>query len=72
MLQYVDDTLFFCKANTKNVFNIKAALNCFELCYELKVNFMKSRIEGLGGIDQITLQHFAPILNYDVMGTPFV
>ena len=24
MLQYADDTLFFCKANTKSVFNIKA------------------------------------------------
>jgi len=23
MLQYVDDTLFFCKANIKSVFNIK-------------------------------------------------
>jgi len=26
MLQYADDTLFFCKANTKSVFNIKAIL----------------------------------------------
>jgi len=51
MLEYVDDALFFCEANTKSVFNIKAALNCFELCYEFKVNFMKSKIGGLG-IDQ--------------------
>jgi len=26
MLQYADDTLFFCKANIKSVFNIKAIL----------------------------------------------
>jgi len=31
MLQYADDTLFFCEANTKSVFNIKAILQCFEL-----------------------------------------
>jgi len=29
MLQYVDDTLFFCKANIKNLFNIKVILNYF-------------------------------------------
>jgi len=48
MLQYVDDTLFFYEANTKSVFNIKTALNCFELCYGLKVNFLKSKIGRLG------------------------
>jgi len=31
MLQYADDTLFFCEANTKSIFNIKAILQCFEL-----------------------------------------
>jgi len=48
MLQYVDDTLFFCKANTKSVFNIKVALNCFELSSRLKVNFLKNGIGGMG------------------------
>jgi len=48
LLQYANDTLFFCEANSKSVFNIKVALNCFELCLEIKVNFMKSRIGGLG------------------------
>jgi len=54
MLQYVDDTLFFCEANVKSVFNIKATLNCFELSSELKVNFMKSKIGALG-VEQIKL-----------------
>ncbi|XP_068483362.1 uncharacterized protein [Phaseolus vulgaris] len=71
MLQYVDDTLFFCEANTKSVFNIKAILLCFELASGLKVNFLKSRIGGLG-LSQSLLQHFAAILNCKVMVTPFV
>jgi len=31
MPQYPDDTLFFCHASSKSVFNIKAMLNCFKL-----------------------------------------
>ena len=34
------------------------------------MNFLKSRIDGLG-IDQITLQRFAVVLNCGVMTTPF-
>jgi len=30
MFQYADDTLFFCEANIKSVFNIKAILLCFQ------------------------------------------
>ena len=70
MLEYVDDTLFFCEANTKSVFDIKATLNCFELCSRLKVNFMKSRIGGLG-LDQRTLQSFEVILKCNVMVVGF-
>jgi len=62
MLQYADDTLFFCEANVKSVFNIKATLNWFELSSGLKVNFMKSKIGGLG-VEQIMMQGFAAILN---------
>jgi len=50
MLQYVDDTLFFCEANTKSIFNIKAILLCFELAYGLKVNFLKADWAGWGWI----------------------
>jgi len=71
MLQYADDTIFFCKANIESVFNIKVALNCFELSSDLKANFSKSRIGGVG-VDQIRIHRFAAILNCEVMVTPFV
>jgi len=71
MLQYADDTLFFREANTKSIFNIKAILQCFELASRLRVNFLKSRIGGTG-LDQLSLQRFAAILNCDVMGSSFV
>ena len=71
MLQYANDTLFFCEANTKSIFNIKAILQCFELALGLRVNFLKSKIGGTG-LDQLLLQRFATILNCDVMGSPFV
>jgi len=48
MLQYFDDTLFYCEANNKSVFNIKAILLCFELAFGLRVNFFKSKIGGTG------------------------
>jgi len=48
MLQFADDTLFFCEANTKSVFTIKVILNCFELAFDLKVNFLMSKIGGVG------------------------
>ena len=66
MLQYVDDTLFFCKASVKSVFNIKVILNFFELAFGLKVNFLKSRISGVG-VDQTFILRFAAILNCEVM-----
>jgi len=71
MLQYADDTLFFCEANTKSIFNIKAILQCFELSSGLKVNFVKSRI-GRMRLSQLSLRRFAAILNCDVMISPFV
>ena len=55
MLKFANDTLFFCEVNTKSVLNIKVTLNCFELFSSLKVNFLKSRIGGLG-IDLTTIQ----------------
>jgi len=71
MLQYEDDTLFFCEANTKSIFNIKAILQCFEVSFGLKVNFVKSII-GEMGMSQLSLRRFTAILNCDVMVSPFV
>ena len=64
-------TPFFCEANTKSAFSIKAILQCFELSSGLRVNFAKSRIGGTG-MDQVTLQSFATILNCDTMTSPFL
>jgi len=71
MLQYANDTLFFCEANVKSMFNIKAILQCFELSSGLRVNFGKSRIGGTG-LDQGMLQRFASILNCETMVVPFI
>ena len=70
MLQYTDDTFFFYKANFKSMFNVKVILNCFEMTFGLKVNFLKSRIGGVG-IDQTAILCFTSILICDVMKTPF-
>jgi len=67
MLEYADDTLFFCKAKVQSVFVI---LNCFELAFGLKVNFEKNSIGGVGG-DLQTVQCCASILNCALMETPF-
>jgi len=48
MLQYADDTLFFCKASIQSVLNLKAILKCFELVSGLKVNYSKSKVGGVG------------------------
>ena len=70
MLQYADDTLFFCKVNNQSVFIIKVIWNCFELASDFKVNFLKSKIGGVG-VNHNLIQCFAEILNCDVMKTPF-
>jgi len=70
MLQYVDDTLFFCKANIKSVINIKVMLSCFELVSGLKVNLLKSRIGGVG-VEQMEILSSASVLNCEIMRTPF-
>jgi len=70
MLQYADDTLFFCQANIKSVLIIKVILSCFELASSLKVNFLKSSIGGVG-VDLFAIQGFTTILNCDVMKKPF-
>jgi len=48
LLQFVDDTLFFCKPSYLNVLTVKAILRCFELVSGLTVNFHKSKIGAMG------------------------
>jgi len=47
MLQFANDTIFFCEDNVKNI-TIKCSLRCFELVSGLKVNFRKSKIASIG------------------------
>ncbi|XP_068483400.1 uncharacterized protein [Phaseolus vulgaris] len=70
MLQYADNTFFFCKVNPHNAFVIKVMLNCFELASGLNVNYMKIRIGGVG-CNQHLIQSCATILNCEVKKTPF-
>ena len=70
MLQYADNTLFFCKVKVKSVFVIKAILNCFELVSGLKVNFHKSNIDRVGSSLNM-LQRCPTILNCNMMKISF-
>lgn len=47
ILQYVDDMVCVGKANTQNLWTLKAMLRCFELEFRLKVNFNKSNMFGI-------------------------
>jgi len=70
MLQFPDDTIFMCKAINKNVMIIKGSLRCFEMTSGLKVNLHKSKLEGIG-VQPLTLQRFATILNCKIMKLSF-
>jgi len=70
MLQFIDNTIFFCKADVKNIMTIKCVLKCFELVSGLKINFTKSKIVGLGVKDNV-LHKFSEILNCSIMEVPF-
>ena len=70
MLQYADDTLFFCTNNFKSLFTVKSIMYCFELAIGLKVNYSKSRIRG-EGVSFSRLNSFTSILNGELMKIPF-
>jgi len=57
MLQYADNTLFYCQANIKSVFIIKVILSCFEFVADLKVNFLRSSGKGVV-IDLFAVKRF--------------
>ena len=70
MLQFVDDTIFFCKDNVKNITPIKCALRCFELVYGLKVKFRKSKIASIG-VQNTEILRYSTILDCNKMEVPF-
>jgi len=71
MLQYANDTLFLCEANTQNILGIKCILKCFELVVGLKINFIKRKIGGLK-VGEDIIQRYSEMFNCDVMHLPFI
>src|ERR1044072_564640 len=70
ILQFADDTLFFCEATMQNVVVIKSILRCFELASGLKVNFHKSSLGGIA-VDNTSFDQFLAFLNCKSMRFPF-
>nr|KYP76076.1 hypothetical protein KK1_020298 [Cajanus cajan] len=62
ILQYANDTILLGKEKLSNVVIIKSILICFELISGLKVNFAKSRFDGVG-VERKTLVSYAFLLN---------
>ena len=70
ILQFADDTLFFCEDKINNVITLKAILRGFELASGMKINFHKSKLIGIH-IQSNIVDCFTKILNCTQMGIPF-
>jgi len=70
LLQFADDTFFFCNPSYHNVLVIKAILRSFELVSGLRVNFHKSTV-GAVGISEIDKIVYSKCLNSQQMDLPF-
>jgi len=70
LLQFADDTIFFCKDEVKNILVIKSILRCFETVSSLRVNFHKSKVGGTS-LDLNVLVNYVMILNCDYISFPF-
>jgi len=71
ILQFADDTLFFCQAETQNILTIKSILRFFELVSGLKVKFHKSKVGGIG-VENLMIDRFSILLYCSKMGIPFI
>jgi len=70
LLQFTEDTLFFCEDSFSNIFTIKTILRCFELASGLKINFHKLNLASIS-VERISLQTYARTLNCNIMQIPF-
>jgi len=70
LLQFADDTLFFCEDSRSNVFIMKTILRGFELASGLKINFHKSKLAGIN-VQNYDLSCYLEILNCGLMSNPF-
>jgi len=70
MLQFADDTLFFCQDALNNVITLKAILRGFEIASGLKINFYKSKLAGINVVSS-KVGCYTKILNCSKMEVPF-
>jgi len=70
LLQFTDDTLFFCQPKLSSILAIKTVLCCFEITSRLKVNFHKIHI-GKIGVTDLNKAIFSKCLNCCCIGVPF-
>ena len=70
LLQFADDTLFFCEDSFTNVVTLKAILRGFEIASGLKINFHKSKLTGINVLDK-DIECYTKTLNCSMMKTPF-
>jgi len=70
ILQFADDTVFFCEDSYNNVVTLKSILRGFELVSGLKTNFHKSKLVGIN-VHRSSLCCYTKTLNYAHMGVPF-
>lgn len=52
-LQFVDDTLVFCKQSISQLTLLRCVIRCFEAILGLKVNLSKSCIYGVGQVNDL-------------------
>ena len=70
LLQFVDDTVFFCQLKYQCILAIKAILRSFEVVFGLRVNFHKSHV-GAVGVTEVDLNIFSKCLNNGRMNFSF-
>jgi len=70
LLQFADDTIFFCEPSYHNILVAKAILRSFEVVSGLRVYFHKS-VVGSVGISQLDVLVFVKCLNCRQMELPF-
>lgn len=61
-LQFVDDTLVFCKVNLEEVQTVKLLLNEFEVVSGLKINYHQTILCGVG-VPDLELQALTQVFN---------
>jgi len=70
LLQFANDTLFFCEPSYHNMLVVKAILKSFELVSRLRINFHKSEVRSVS-ISQLDKFLFSKCLNCRKMDLPF-